>query len=100
MRHRGLHLTDIPETTTEACLWTIHSLSQHTRVREGTMPRRFKGEIFRQSGVSYLVVGHDREQPDMLLVKTVNPARELKRMHKTAVANCIASDRNPVAHSA
>ena len=38
------------------------------------MPRRFKGEIFRQSGVSYLVVGHDREQPDMLLVKTVNPA--------------------------
>ncbi len=64
------------------------------------MPRRFKGEIFRQSGVSYLVVGHDREQPDMLLVKTVNPARELKRMHKAAVANCIASDRNPSAYSA
>lgn len=64
------------------------------------MPRRYKGEIFRQSGVSYLVVGQDREQPDMLVVKTVDPAREVRRMHKTAVANCIAADRNPAAHIA
>ncbi len=64
------------------------------------MSKRYKGEIFKQSGTSYLVVDHDQDHADMLLVKSVNPTRELKRMHKTAVQNCIAADRSPAARSA
>jgi hypothetical protein len=49
------------------------------------MHSQFKDQVFNQAGTSYLVLNGDPQAPEYLLVKAINPAREVLRMHRDEV---------------
>jgi len=53
------------------------------------MYTQLKGTLFNKSGTSYLVLNCDGEAAEWFWVRTVNPARELLRMHRDDILKCL-----------
>jgi hypothetical protein len=53
------------------------------------MYTQLKGMLFNRSGTSYLILNGDGDAAEWFWVRTVNPSRQLLRMHRDDILSCL-----------